>query len=219
MVILFTLWLILKWTFPTWLWVISGILFAGHIAKSGKNIRDSIQGKHKKKKNNLMVSQSVMLPLFLVLALSFGSLHNGKAIIQDGQGWTLLFILIISGILSSGAGAININTSKKKKAKEKSISNETDDVNNTKDNLDDHVTEGKSLTIKVDKGNGKISNFKISLKTARIFSKMIPKKARDEMDRKGIDLGNVIKQIKEGTEIGVLAEVQDGDEHIIISIE
>ena len=76
------------------------------------------KSKHKKKKNNLMVSQSVMLPLFLVLALSFGSLHNGKAIIQDGQGWTLLFILIISGILSSGAGAININTSKKKKAKD-----------------------------------------------------------------------------------------------------
>jgi len=52
-----------------------------------------------------------------------------------------------------------------------------------------------------------------------MFSKMIPRKAREEMEKKGIDLNDVIQQIKEGTEVGVLAEIQDDNEHITISIE
>ena len=34
----------------------------------------------------------------------------------------------------------------------------------------------------------------------------------------GINLSEVIQQIIEGTDIGVPAEVQDGDEYILISI-
>ena len=52
-----------------------------------------------------------------------------------------------------------------------------------------------------------------------MFSKMIPRKAREKMEKKGIDLNDVVQQIKDGTEVGVLVEVEDGDEHITISIE
>jgi len=214
MVILFTLWLILKWSFPTWLWVISGLLFAGHIAKSGKQIRDSIKGKQKKNKKNGVISQSVMLPVFLAMALTFGSLPNGNAIIQDGQGWIILFIFIMSGILSGAAITVNTN-----KVKTNKISVEADGEIRTEKTIDDTLTIGKNLIIKVDENGKNKSNFKISLKMARIFSKIIPQKAREEMDKKGINLNDVIKQIKEGSEVGVLAEVEDGNEHITISIE
>ena len=84
---------------------------------------------------------------------------------------------------------------------------------------EDSSSDGKSLIIRVDEGDKNKSNFKISLKMARMFSKMIPRKAREEMEKKGIDLNDVIQQIKDGTEVGVLIEVEDGDEHITISIE
>ena len=38
------------------------------------------------------------------------------------------------------------------------------------------------------------------------------------MEKKGIDLSEVIQQVKDGTEVGVMAEMQDGDEHILILI-
>ena len=213
MVILFTLWLILKWTFPIWLWVLSGIIFTGHIVKTGKNIRDVSKGKYKNKKNTIIGSQSAILPVFLALALSFGSLPSGNYIIVDGQGWIILFILIISGILSGAV--ISVNSSNKKA---KNISVETDGEIKTEENSENNESEGKNLIIRVDKNGKNKSNFKISLKMARIFSRIIPNKAREEMEKKGIDLGEVIQQIKEGAEVGVLAEVDDGNEHIIISI-
>ena len=70
MVILFTLWLILKWQFPIWLWVISGILFTGSIVKTSKGIRDLSKGNYKRKKNTAIGSQSAILPVFLALALT-----------------------------------------------------------------------------------------------------------------------------------------------------
>ena len=50
--------------------------------------------------NTIIASQSVMLPIFLALALTFGTYSNGNSIIQEGQGWVVLFIFIISNILS-----------------------------------------------------------------------------------------------------------------------
>ena len=214
MVILFTLWLILQWQFPTWLWVISGLLFTGHIAKTGKGIRDSFKGQYKSKKKTAIGSQSAMLPVFLAAALTFGSLPDGNAIIQDGQGWIILFILILSG-LSTGA-VVTANASNKKS---KNISVKSDGEIIKEEYPEDSSSDGKSLIIRVDEGDKNQSNFKISLKMARMFSKMIPRKAREEMEKKGIDLNDVIQQIKEGTEVGVLAEIQDDNEHITISIE
>ena len=155
-----------------------------------------------------------MLPVFLALALAFGSLPDGNAIIQDGQGWILLSILIISGLLSGAVVTANARNNKDKKISVKSdgeIIKEADSK--------DSASKGKNLVIRVKEGDKNKSNFKISLKAARMFSKMIPKKAREEMEKKGIDLNDVIQQIKDKTEVGVLVEVEDGDEHITISIE
>jgi hypothetical protein len=214
MVILFTLWLILKWSFPTWLWVIGGLLFAGHIAKTGKGIRDISKGNYKRKKKTSIGSQSAMLPVFLALALTFGSLPDGNAIIQDGQGWIILFILILSGLLTGAVVTANSSNKKKKK-----ISVKSDGEIIKEAHSEDSASEGKNLVIRVDEGGKNKSNFKINLKVARMFSKMIPKKAREEMEKKGIDLNDVIQQIKDKAEVGVLAEVEDGNEHITISIE
>ena len=214
MVILFTLWLILEWQFPIWLWVISGILFTGSIVKTSKGIRDLSKGNYKRKKNTAIGSQSAILPVFLALALTFGSLPSGNAIIQDGQGWIILFILIISGLLSGAVLTTNINNKKKK-----NISVKSDGEIIKEESSDDNSSEGKNLIIRVEEGGKSKSNFKISLKVARIFSKIIPKKAREKMEQKGIDLDEVIQQIKAGADVGILAEVEDGDEHITISIE
>ena len=214
MVILFTLWLILQWQFPTWLWIISGLFFAGHIAKTGKGIRDISKGSYKRKKKTSIGSQSAMLPVFLALALTFGSLPDGNVIIQDGQGWIILFILILSGLLTGAVVTANSSNKKKKK-----ISVKSDGEIIKEAHSEDSASEGKNLVIRVDEGGKNKSNFKISLKVARMFSKMIPKKAREEMEKKGIDLNDVIQQNKDKTEVGVLVEVEDGDEHITISIE
>ncbi len=155
-----------------------------------------------------------MLPVFLALALAFGSLPDGNAIIQDGQGWILLSILIISGLLSGAVVTANASNNKNKK-----ISVQSDGEIIKEADSKDSASKGKNLVIRVKEGDKNKSNFKISLKLARMFSKMIPKKAREEMEKKGIDLNDVLQQIKDGTEVGVLAEVEDGNEHIIISIE
>ena len=77
---------------------------------------------------------------------------------------------------------------------------------------------GSNLLIKIDNNKGKVKKFKISLKTARIFNRLIPKKARLEMEKKGIDLKEIIKKTNDKTDVGVLLEVQNDDEHITISI-
>ena len=208
MIILFTLWLILNWTFPTWLWIISGVIFASQMGKVGKNIHNISKRNYKNNKKSVIGSQSTALPLFLALALVFGSFPNGNSIIQDGQGWTILFILIISGILSGGTVHIN-----NKKSKNISVEPDGEII---KQNI---PLKGKNLIIKIDKNGKNKSKYKINLSAARFFSRMIPKKAREKMEEKGINLNDIIKQVRETSDIGVLAEIEDNDEHITISIE
>jgi hypothetical protein len=38
-------------------------------------------------------------------------------------------------------------------------------------------------------------------------------------NHKGIDFDAIIEQIKDGADVGVIAEVQDGEDHVLISIE
>tara|TARA_B100001123_G_C15052777_1_gene924255 strand:- start:275 stop:907 length:633 start_codon:yes stop_codon:yes gene_type:complete len=209
MTILITLQLILNWIFPTWLWVFSGILFSIHVIKIGKTIRNHIKGELNNNNNTIIASQSVMLPIFLALALTFGTYSNGTSIIQEGQGWTILFIFIISAVVGSGMNSISIINTKEKKNRENEQNNQT--ISNEK-------SVGSNLLIKIDNNKGKVKKFKISLKTARIFNRLIPKKARLEMEKKGIDLKEIIKKTNDKTDVGVLLEVQNDDEHITISI-
>ena len=53
----------------------------------------------------------------------------------------------------------------------------------------------------------------------RMFGKFVPGKAKAEMSEKGIDFDAILEQVKDGADVGVLAEVQDGKDQVFISIE
>ena len=214
MVILFTFWYLLGWQFPAWLWVLSGIFFTLKLRKSTKRIIEGIRGETVKSRSSSYPDTSMGLPLSLALGLVFGNLPNGASIIVDGQGWTILFILIGTGIL---AGGITFNSSRKSKKKSSENKLQTDiveEVSSGKEGI-----PGRKLIIKILKDGKKTTNITLSLKMVRFFGKFVPAKAKAEMSEKGIDFDAIIKEVKSGADVGVIAEVQDGEEHVLISVE
>ena len=212
MVILFTFWYILGWQFPTWLWVLSGIFFSLKLRKSVNRIISGIRRESVKKSSSSYSDTSMGLPLSLALGLVFGSLSDGSSIISDGQGWTILFILIGSGILAGGV-SFNSSTKSKKKSLENVKSVEASEEVPTD-------TEGvPGRKIKVIKDGKKTTNITLSLKMVRFFGKFVPAKAKAEMNEKGIDFDAIIEEVKDGADVGVIAEVQDGEDHVLISVE
>ena len=214
MVILFTFWYILGWQFPTWLWVLSGILFSLKLRKTVKRIVSDIRRESLKKSSSSYPDTSMGLPLSLALGLVFGSLSDGNSIIADGQGWIILFILIGSGMLAGGV-IFNSSTKTKKKFKADLHSSElADTTTSTEEGI-----PGRKLKIKVIKNGKKTTNISLSLKMARFLGKFVPRKAKAEMSEKGIDFDAIIEEVKGGADVGVIAEVQDGEDHVLISIE
>ena len=138
----------------------------------------------------------------------------GSSIIADGQGWTILFILIGSGMLAGGV-TFNSSTKTKKKSKADLHSSElADTTTSTKKGI-----PGRKLKIKVIKDGKKTTNITLNLKMARFLGKFVPRKAKAEMSEKGIDFDAIIEEVKGGADVGVIAEVQDGEDHVLISIE
>lgn len=213
MVILFTFWYILGWQFPTWLWVLSGIFFSLKLRKTIKRIIAGIRGESVKRKSSYP-DTSMGLPLSLALGLVFGSLSDGSSIIADGQGWTILLILIGSGIL---VGGVSFNSSTKSKKKSTDIKVSTNLAEESAP--DEEGVPGRKLKIKVLKDGEKTTNITLSLKMVRFFGKFVPAKAKAEMSDKGIDFDAIIEEVKDGADVGVIAEVQDGEDHVLISIE
>ena len=213
MLILFTFWYILAWQFPTWLWVLSGIFFALKLRKSTERIITGIKGESIKRKSSLFPDTSMGLPLSLALGLVYGALPDGSSIIVEGQGWIILFILIGSGIL---AGGVTFNSStKKKKSQKKDAPSEL----SIKSTTEKEGVPGRKLKIKVIKDGKKTTNITLNLKMIRMFGKFVPGKAKAEMSEKGIDFDAILEQVKDGADVGVLAEVQDGKDQVFISIE
>ena len=214
MVILFTFWYILAWQFPTWLWVLSGIFFALKLRKSTEQIIVGIKGESIKRKSSLFPNTSMGLPLSLALGLVYGALPDGSSIIAEGQGWTILFILIGSGMLAGGV-TFNSSTKTKKKSKADLHSSElADTTTSTEEGI-----PGRKLKIKVIKDGKKTTNITLNLKMARFLAKFVPRKTKAEMSEKGIDFDAIIEEVKGGADVGVIAEVQDGEDHVLISIE
>ena len=214
MVILFTFWYILGWQFPTWLWVLSGIFFSLKLRKSVNRIISGIRRESVKKSPSSYPDTSMGLPLSLALGLVFGSLSDGNSIIADGQGWTILLILIGSGIL---AGGVSFNSSTKSKKKSTDIKVSTNLAEESAP--DEEGIPGRKLKIKVLKDGKKTTNITMSLKMVRFFGKFVPAKAKAEMNEKGIDFDAIIEEVKDGADVGVIAEVQDGEDHVLISVE
>ena len=213
MVILFTFWYILGWQFPTWLWVLSGIFFSLKLRKSVNRIILDIRGELVKRKLSYP-DTSMGLPLSLALGLVFGSLSDGSSIITDGQGWTILFILIGSGILAGGV-SFNSSTKTKKKSQKNIKSVEASEEAPT----DTEGIPGRKIKIKVIKDGKKTTNITLSLKMVRFFGKFVPAKAKAEMNEKGIDFDAIIEEVKDGADVGIIAEVQYGKDHVLISVE
>ena len=130
------------------------------------------------------------------------------------EGWTILFILIASGILVSGI-SFNSSTKTKKKSAENKKSSELSETSLS----NEKGIPGKKLKIKVIKDGKKTTNITLSLKMVRFLGKFVPGKAKAEMSDKGIDFDAIIEEVKGGADVGVIAEVQDGDDHVLISIE
>ena len=213
MVILFTFWYILGWQFPTWLWVLSGIFFSLKMRKSIKRIIAGIRGESVKRKSSYP-DTSMGLPLSIALGLVYGNLPNGASIIADGQGWIILFILIGSGIL---AGGVSFNSSTKSKKKSTDIKVSTNLAEESVSG--EEGVPGRRLKIKVVKNGKKTVNITLGLNMVWFFSKFVPAKAKAEMNEKGIDFDAIIEEVKGGADVGVIAEVQDGEDHVLISIE
>ena len=213
MVILFTFWYLLGWQFPAWLWVLSGIFFALKLRNSTKRIIAGIRGESVKRKSSYP-DTSMGLPLSLALGLVFGSLSDGSSIIADGQGWTILLILIGSGIL---VGGVSFNSSTKSKKKSTDIKVSTNLAEDSAPG--EEGVPGRKLNIKVLKDGKKTTNITLSLKMVRFFGKFVPAKAKAEMNEKGIDFDAIIEEVKDGADVGVIAEVQDGEDHVLISVE
>ena len=214
MVILFTFWYILGWQFPTWLWVLSGIFFSLKLRKTVNRIISGIRRETVKKSSSSYPDTSMGLPLSLALGLVFGSLSDGSSIITDGQGWTILFILFGSGIL---AGGVSFNSSTKSKKKSTDIKVSTNLAEESA--LGEEGVPGRKLKIKVLKDGKKTTNITLSLKMVRFFGKFVPAKAKAEMNEKGIDFDAIIEEVKDGADIGVIAEVHDGEDYVLISVE
>ena len=213
MVILFTFWYLLGWQFPTWLWVLSGIFFSLKMRKSIKRIVAGIRGESVKRKSSYP-DTSMGLPLSIALGLVYGYLPNGASIIADGQGWTILFILIGSGILAGGVSFNSSTKSKKKSTDIKVSANFAEESTPGEEGV-----PGRKLKIKVLKDGKKTTNITLSLKMVRFFGKFVPAKAKAEMNEKGIDFDAIIEEVKDGADVGVIAEVQDGEDHVLISVE
>ena len=214
MVILFTFWYILGWQFPTWLWVLSGIFFSLKLRRSVNRIISGIRGESVKSIKSSYPDMSMGLPLTLALGLVFGALPNGSSIIADGQGWTILFIIIGSGILAGGV-TFDASSKTKKKSPKNIKSVEASEEAPT----DSEGIPGRKIKIKVIKNGKKTTNITLNLKMVRFFGKFVPAKAKAEMNEKGIDFDAIIEEVKDGADVGVIAEVQDGEDHVLISVE
>ena len=214
MVILFTFWYILGWQFPTWLWVLSGIFFSLKLRRSVNRIISGIRGESVNNRKSSYPDTSMGLPLTLALGLVFGALPNGNSIIADGHEWTILFIIIGSGILAGGV-TFDASSKTKKKSPRNIKSVEASEEAPT----DTEGIPGRKIKIKVIKDGKKTINITLSLKMVRFFGKFVPAKAKAEMNEKGIDFNAIIEEVKDGADVGVIAEVQDGEDHVLVSVE
>ena len=89
MVILFTLWFILQWQFPSWLWILSGLVYVM-----------SLRPKKKIKKQISFKTQ--VLPLSLLLAIIFGVDALGNPILpQSTSVWAVIGIFFGATVYTS----------------------------------------------------------------------------------------------------------------------
>ena len=156
MIILFTLWFVLQWQFPTWLWIFSGFFYA-------------ISLRPKKKIKKQVSFNTKVLPLYLALAIIFGKDILGNPILPEATSiWVVIGILIGSVFirLIVASPIIKKEISKSKKSNKNVTIHGSGFTVNDDDELKLHIK------IK-NKEKYKSSNFKISLENGFIKEKFV----------------------------------------------
>ena len=207
MTILITTWYLLEWQYPQWLWIILGISFTYVLYKRIKRLVNIIKNNRGRR---FTQQASGGLSISFALALWFGSNAEGTALLVDGQGWLLFGIFLVSHILLDD-NVISVNSDKKKKS---SITSEGDESQiETKE-------EGVQLKIVVTKkDSGKKNTVKFNLNNMKFINKFIINKFKDKLSTEEIDLDEIYQQAKENPEVGVILDVEQEDQHVVISIE
>ena len=215
MIILFTLWFVLQWQFPTWLWIFSGFFYI-------------ISLKPKKKIKTQVSFSTKVLPLYLALAIIFGKDILGNQILPATTSvWVVIGILIGSIFirLIVASPVIKKEISKNKK----SSKNVT--IHGSGFTLDDATDAELKLYIKINnKEKNKASNFKISLESGLIanFIQNIALKGmqnawkdlafHDESGKPLFDIYEIYNKAKENPIRGEILSIDNEEVTITISI-
>ena len=216
MIILFTLWFVLQWQFPTWLWIFSGFFYV-------------ISLKPKKKIKKQVSFDAKVLPLYLALAIIFGVDSLGNPIIPESSSvWVVVGIFLgaifIRLIVASPIIKKEISKSKKSN-KNVTIHGSGFTVNDDDDELKLHIK------IK-NKEKNKSSNFKISLENGFIkeaFVKNIFIKGmqnawkdpafHDESGKPLFDIHEIFDKAKKNPIRGEILTIDNEKVTIVISIK
>jgi len=207
MTILFTTWYLLDWHYPQWLWIVLGIFFGYGLYRRINRLVNII-----KENGNRRFTQQASggLSISFALALWFGTNAEGTALLVDGQGWLLFGIFLVSHLLLDD-NVFSVNSEKKEKP-----SGTSEEI----ENQSEVTGEGVRLKIVVTKkDSGKKNTVKLNLSNMKIINKFIINKFKDKLSTEGIDLEEIYHQAKENPEVGVILDVEQEDQQVVISIE
>ena len=216
MVILFSLWFILQWQFPSWLWIISGFFYV-------------ISLRPKKKIKKQISFRTQVLPFSLALAIIFGVDSLGNPILPESSSVWVVVAIFIGAIfirLIVASPIIKKEISKGKKSnKNVTIHGSGFTVNDDDDELKLHIK------IK-NKEKNKSSNFKISLENGFIkeaFVKNIIIKGMqnawkdsvfyDESGKPLFDIHEIYNKAKKNPIKGEILTIDNEKVIIVISIK
>ena len=119
-------------------------------------------------------------------------------------------IFIASHLLLSD-NIISVSSDKKKKA-----TGSSKEIENKSENTSDGV-QLKIVVTKKD--SGKKNTIKLNLSNMKFINKFIINKFKDKLSTEGIDLEEIYQQAKENPEVGVILDVEQENQHVVISIE
>ena len=212
MVILFALWFILQWQFPMWLWIISGFFYV-------------ISLKPKRKIKKQISLSGKVLPLYLALAIIFGTDTLGNSILPDSSSiWVVIGILtgsvFIRLIISSPVIKKQFSKSKKTN-KNITIAGDGIILNGEDDGLKLHIAVNN-------KEKNKKLNFKINLENGfikEVFVKKIIIKGiqenhifNDESGKPLFDIYEIYDKAKKSLTKGEVLSIDNEKVTIVISI-
>ena len=217
MVILFTLWFILQWQFPSWLWILSGFVYVMSL-------------KPKKKIKKQISFRTQVFPLSLLLAIIFGLDTLGNPILPDTTSvWAVIGIFFGTIFIRLIVASPIIKKQIYKNKKNDDNPNVTIHGGGIVTNDDDDELR---LHIKIkNKEKNKSSNFKISLETGFFanFMQNIALKGmqnawkdpafQDESGKPLFDIYEIYEKAKKNPTRGELLTIDNEKVTISISIK